>query len=59
MNIEKLKETIDSTEVVEELLILSSKVFDKSNDEAKKAIEWFISRSYLLGKRNMMKVIED
>jgi len=59
MNIEKLNEKIDSSKVIEELLILSNKVFDKSSDEAKKVIEMFISRSYLLGKRNMMKVVDD
>ena len=59
MNIEKLKEKLDSTGIVEELLILSNKVFDKSSDEAKKVIEMFISKSYLLGKRNMMKIVDD
>jgi len=59
MNIDKLKENLDSADVIEELLMLSSKVFGKNSDEVKKVVEMFISRSYLLGKRNMMKVIDD
>ncbi|MDR0503390.1 MAG: hypothetical protein LBH16_08735 [Treponema sp.] len=57
MNLEKLKERIDSTDVVEELIILSEKVFTKSNDEIKKVIEMFITKSYLMGKKNLTKVV--
>jgi disulfide oxidoreductase YuzD len=59
MNLEKLKEKIDSVEVVEELIILSEKVLGKSNDEVKKVIELFITKSYLMGKKNMTKVIDE
>jgi len=55
MNFEKLKEKIDATEVVEELIMLSTKVFEKSNDDVKKVVEMFISASYLMGKKNMVK----
>jgi hypothetical protein len=59
MNLEKLKETVDSTDVVEELIILSKKVFDKSGDDVKNVIEMFITKSYLMGKKNMVKIIDD
>jgi len=59
MNMEKLNEKVDSAGVVEELLILSNKVFGKSSDEVKKVIEMFITKSYLLGKKNMVKAIDD
>jgi hypothetical protein len=55
MNIEKLKEKIDSSDVVEELIILSKKVFDKSSDEVKDVIETMITKSYLMGKKNQTK----
>jgi len=55
MNIEKLKEKINSSDVVEELLELSKKVFDKSSDEVKDVIETFITKSYLMGKKNQTK----
>jgi hypothetical protein len=57
MNFDKLKETIDSTEIVEELAVLSNKVFNKSSDDAKKVIEMFIAKSYLMGKKNMIKTV--
>ena len=59
MNIDKLKKSLDSADVIEELLMLSNKVFGKNSDEVKKVVEMFISKSYLLGKRNMMKVVDD
>jgi len=59
MNLEKLNEKIDSTEVVEELILLSKKVFDKSSDDVKKIIEMFIAKSYLMGKKNMVKTFDD
>jgi hypothetical protein len=59
MNFDKLKETIDSTDKVEELVVLSDKVFNKSSDDAKKVIEMFITKSYLMGKKNMIKTIND
>ena len=58
MNLEKLKEKIDSTEVVEELIILSSKVFEKNSDDIKQIIEMLITRSYLMGKKNMVKTFD-
>jgi hypothetical protein len=59
MNWEKLKETVNSTEVVEELIMLSSKVFSKSSDDVKKVVEMFITKSYLMGKKNMIKTIDE
>jgi hypothetical protein len=59
MNLARLNETIDSTEIVEELIILSRKVFDKSSDDAKNIIETFITKSYLMGKKNMVKKVDD
>jgi len=59
MNLEKLKENVDSTEVVEELIVLSKKVFSKSSDDVKNVIEMFITKSYLMGKKNMVKTIDD
>jgi transposase len=59
MNLEKLNEKVDSAEVVEELIILSKKVFDKSNDDVKKVIEMFITKSYLMGKKNMVKTFDE
>jgi len=59
MNLDKLKEKINSTDVVEELIILSQKVFDKSSDDVKKVIEMMITKSYLMGKKNMVKTFDD
>ncbi|MCL2270251.1 MAG: hypothetical protein FWC24_02795 [Treponema sp.] len=59
MDLGKLKDRIDSTEVVEELIILSSKVFGRSNDDVKTVIETFITRAYLMGKKNMVKTFDE
>jgi ribosomal protein S25 len=59
MNLEKINEKIDTTEVVEELIILSKKVFEKSSDDVKTVIEKFITRSYLMGKKNMVKTFDE
>jgi hypothetical protein len=59
MNLEKLNEKMDSTEVVEELIILSKKIFEKSSDDVKKVIEMFITKSYLMGKKNMVKTFDE
>jgi len=59
MNLEKLKENVDSTEVVEELIVLSGKVFAKNSDDVKKVIEMFITRAYLMGKKNMVKTFDE
>jgi hypothetical protein len=59
MDLGKIKQTVDSTEVVEELIILSKKVFGKSSDDVKNVIEMFITKSYLMGKKNMIKIIDD
>ena len=55
MNLEKLKESVDSTQVVEELIALSGKIFNKCNDDVKNLIEAMITKSYLMGKKNMVK----
>ena len=58
MDLEKLKKNLDSTDVVEELIILSGRVFGKSSDEAKNVIQMFITKSYLMGKKNMVKTVD-
>ena len=59
MNLEKFKEKADSAEVVEELIALSEKVFGKCNDDAKNVVEMFITKSYLMGKKNQVKTFEE
>jgi len=59
MDLDKYKERIDSSEIIEELLDLSNKIFVKSSDDAKKIIEMLITQSYLMGKRNMVKTFDD
>jgi hypothetical protein len=59
MNLEKVKEIINSAEVVEELVILSKKIFGKSSEDARNVVEMFITKSYLMGKKNMIKTIDD
>jgi hypothetical protein len=59
MNMENLKEHVDSTKVVEELIILSRKVFNQSSDDVKNAIEMFITKSYKMGKKNLVKTIDE
>ena len=58
MDLDKYKEKIDSSEVIEELIDLSKKVFAKSSDDAKNIIEMFITQSYLMGKRNAVKTFD-
>ena len=55
MNLEKFKEKVDSAEVVEELVVLSDKVFGKCNDDVKVVVTMFIEKSYLMGKQNQIK----
>jgi hypothetical protein len=59
MNLEQLKEKVDSTGIVEELVILSQKVFSKSDDDVRNVVEMFITKSYLLGKKNQVKTFEE
>jgi hypothetical protein len=59
MDLEKLKEKVDSTEVVEELIILSGKVFSKCSDDVKNVVETFITKSYLKEKKNAMKTFDE
>ena len=59
MNWEKLKENVDSADVVEELIALSKKVFGKCDDDVKKVVEMFITKSYLMGKKNQVKTFDD
>jgi hypothetical protein len=59
MDLEKIKERIDSSGVVEDLILLSKKVFDKNSDDVKQVIETFITKSYLMGKKNMAKPFDD
>jgi hypothetical protein len=59
MNLEKFKEKVNSAEVVEELVVLSEKVFGKCSDEVKVVVEIFIEKSYLMGKQNQIKAFND
>jgi hypothetical protein len=59
MNLEKLKDIVDSTKVVEELIDLSKKVFGNCNDDVKNVVEIFIEKSYLLGKKNQVKTFDE
>jgi hypothetical protein len=59
MNLDKLKEIVDSAKVVEELIALSKKVFSKCNDDVKDVVEVFITKSYLMGKKNQVKTFDD
>ena len=58
MDLEKLKERIEAAEIVEELITLSGKIFSKNTDEVKAVIETFITKSYLMGKKNMIKTFD-
>jgi hypothetical protein len=58
MDLTKYKEKIDASEVIEELIDLSRKIFDKSSDDAKKIVEMLITQSYLMGKRNTVKTVD-
>jgi hypothetical protein len=59
MNLEKLKEKVDSADVVEELITLSQKVFGKCDDDVKNVVEMFITKSYLMGKKNQVKTFDE
>jgi hypothetical protein len=59
MNLEKLKEHVDSTRVVEELIALSKTVFGKCNDDVQNVVEMFITKSYLMGKKNQVQPIDE
>ena len=59
MNLEKLKEKFDSTKVVEELIVLSKNVFGKCDDDVKNVVEMFITKAYVMGKKNQVKTFDD
>jgi len=59
MDLGKIEEKIESAEVVEELIMLSKKVFEKSSEDAQGIIEKFITKSYWMGKKNMVKSFDD
>jgi hypothetical protein len=59
MNLDKLKERLDSAKVVEELIDLSKKVFGKSDDVVNNVVELFITKAYLMGKRNQVKTFDE
>jgi len=59
MDLGKLKEKVDSTDVVEELIGLSQKVFGSCNDDVKNVVEMFITKSYLMGKKNQVKTFDE
>ena len=58
MNMENFKQTIDSTEAVEDLMKLAEKIF-KKNDDAVCSVTYFIERAYVMGKQNKVKTIDD
>jgi hypothetical protein len=59
MNLDKLKGHFDSIEKVEELVDLSKKVFGKCDDDVKSVVELFITKSYILGKKNQVKTFDE
>ena len=59
MDLEKLREKLDSVNVVEELVVLSKKVFGKCDDDVKNVVEMLVTKSYLLGKKNQVKTFDD
>jgi hypothetical protein len=59
MNLEKLKENLDSADVVEELIALSKRVFGKCDNDVKDVVEMFIAKSYLMGKKNQTKTFDE
>jgi len=59
MDMDKLKGSLESADVVEELIMLSQKVFGKSSENVQKVIESFITRSYMMGKQNAIKTFEE
>jgi len=59
MDLGKIQEKVDSTDVVEELIMLSKKVFGKSSEDVQNIIEMFITKAYLMGKKNMVKTFEE
>jgi hypothetical protein len=58
MDLDKLKETVNSAGVVEELITLSRKVFNNNTDVVKDTIELFSSKAYLMGKKNAQKTFD-
>ena len=50
MEIDKLKETIETAESVEKLWKIGEKIFGK-NDNAVCAVTYLIERAYILGKK--------
>jgi len=59
MDFEKLNSRIKHSEKVEELILLSGKVFGNSSDDVKKAVETFITEAYKMGKQNMVKSFDE
>ena len=51
MNIEILKEKIETTQSVIKLMKIGEKIFEK-NDDAVCAVTYLIERAYMLGKEN-------
>ncbi|MCL2243620.1 MAG: hypothetical protein FWC03_04035 [Treponema sp.] len=58
MDIEKLKNNIETVGSVKKLMMLGEKAF-KKNDEAVCVVTYLIERAYLLGKHNKTKNTED
>jgi len=54
MEIEKLKETIETTKTVGKLWKIGEKLFGK-NEDAVCAVTYLIERAYILGKQDMGK----
>ena len=54
MNIEKLKEKIETTETIIKLMKIGEKIFEK-NDDAVCAVTYLIERAYILGKEDDAK----
>jgi len=59
MNLDKLKEKANAADVVEELIALSKIVFGNSSDDVKNVVEMFITKAYLMGKKNQTKTFDE
>ena len=58
MNMEKIKNNIETIESVKKLMMLGEKAFKKS-DEAVCAVTYLIERAYILGIQNKTKISND
>jgi len=58
MDLSKYEKLIDDAKVIEELDLLVDKVFKTKNEDIVKVIRIFLTRAYMMGKKNLTKVVE-